>query len=170
MSLTDDWKAKKIDTSQRYWVIEKGVPKPTTRLMNELGEFIDGFGYPISRKMIKEVLAPCDYDHLVELTEKVRNLSSKNENLLNLTANQDKEIETLKEDQEKMVRGAKRMLDFQSQTIEQLRQLLKECQTGLKSIQDKAAYPQINLVFEEDYDALFCQATDLLTKINEVLK
>lgn len=163
MSLTDDWKAKKIDTSKRYWVIEKGVPKPTTRLMNELGEFIDGFGYPISRKMIKEVLVPCDYDHLVELTEKVKTLTSENKHLSDLLANQDNEVETLKEDQEKMVRGAKRMLDFQTQTIEQLRQLLKECK------------PYIQKEMETIKGVGFCncdwawKTSDLLTRINEVL-
>ena len=106
---------------------------------------------------IKEVVTPKglvwrqvpSYDHFVELTEKVKDLSSENENLLNLTANQGKEIETLKEDQEKMVRGAKRMLDFQSQTIEQLRQLLRECCERI------SPHP-INLKF--------------LERINEVLK
>lgn len=74
MSLTDDWKAGKLDTTQRYWIIEKGFSKPIPRLMNELGEFIDNFGYPINGKGVKEVLAPCDYDHFVELTEKVKTL------------------------------------------------------------------------------------------------
>lgn len=98
MSLTDDWKAKKIDTSKRYWVIEKGVSKPTTRLMNELGEFIDGFGYPISRKMIKEVLAPCDYDHLVELTEKVKKKDEELQWLKKEVADMQAEINRLRAD------------------------------------------------------------------------
>lgn len=97
-------------------------------------------------------------ERLAELSKTVENLSSENHRLLNLTANQDKEIETLKEDQEKMVRGAKRMLDFQSQIIEQLRQLLKECQTFFEEENPK------------DFTVLSERMEDLLTKINEVMK
>lgn len=105
MSLTDDWKAGKLDTTKRYWIIEKGFSKPIPRLMNELGEFIDNFGYPINEKGVKEVLAPCDYDHFVELNEKVETLSLENERLLNL-----------------------KHIDFEKvQTIVKLRMLLEEC-------------------------------------------
>ena len=111
MSLTDDWKAGKLDTTQRYWIIEKGFSKPIPRLMNELGEFIDNFGYPINEKGVKEVLAPCDYDYFIELTrkaekydnikvngnypDKISKLKSRIKHLLDLQANQDKEVEKL---------------------------------------------------------------------------
>ena len=105
MSLTDDWKVRELDTTKSYWIIEKGFSKPVPRLMNELGEFIDNFGYPINEKGVKEVLAPCDYDHFVELNEKVETLSLENERLLNL-----------------------KHIDFEKvQTIVKLRMLLKEC-------------------------------------------
>lgn len=108
MSLTDDWKAGKLDTTQRYWIIEKGFSKPIPRLMNELGEFIDNFGYPINGKGVKEVLAPCDYDYFVELNEKVETLSLENERLLNL-----------------------KHIDFEKvQTIVKLRMLLEEIIKG----------------------------------------
>lgn len=176
--LTILWKAKKLDTTQRYWVIEDGFSVPIPRLMNEDGDFIDGTGYPIPRRKIKAVLDSCDYDHFVELTEKAKKydsiivngnypdkiskLKSKIKHLLELQANQDKEIETFKEDQEKMVRGAKRMLDFQSQTIEQLRQLLKESYNELKILR------MLSLPIASKEALMECD--DLLTRINEVLK
>lgn len=122
MSLMDDFELGKLKNGW-YWVLTPDSIKPFPAFCFR-GKF-DGCDGQLN-DCVSEVIALCKYDHFVELTEKVKNLSSENENLLNLTANQDKEIETLKEDQEKMVRGAKRMLDFQSQTIEQLRQLLKD--------------------------------------------
>lgn len=126
---------------------------------------------------IKEVVTPKgsvwqpvpSYDHFVELTEKVKDLSSENENLLNLTANQDKEIETLKEDQEKMVRGAKRMLDFQSQTIEQLRQLLKECLPEVVTRLQSMEFTKMTSQSKEP-ERECVRLKKLLTRINEVLK
>lgn len=96
--LTRLWKHKKLDTTQRYWVIEDGFSKPIPRLMNENGEFIDGTGYPIHRRKIKAVLNICDYDELesleddkIKLTEygikqelRIASLFSKNSNLRNL--------------------------------------------------------------------------------------
>lgn len=133
MSLTDDWKAGKLEDGDYY-----------VRLANDdiiiehlcKGEWCFDYGW---RDVIVEILA------LVPSYE---------------------ELQRLKEYRQQANNDLAEIYDKN----QQLRQLLKECKTGLKSIQDKGAYPEINLVFEEDYDALFCQATDLLTRINEVLK
>lgn len=173
MSLTDDWKAKKIDTSQRYWIVEKGIPSPTLRLMNERGKFIDGFGYPISRKMIKEVLAPCSYDHFVELTEKVKTLTSENKHLSDLLANQDNEVERLREENATLNKVFETDFDVlvcdvtnvkqKDQIIEQLHQLLEDCK------------PYIQKEMEIIKGAGFCncdwawKTSDVLTRINAAI-
>lgn len=139
MSLTDDWKARKLDTTKRYWIIEKGFSKPIPRLMNELGEFIDNFGYPINKKGVKEVLAPCDYDHFVELNEKVKTLSLENERLLNL-----------------------KHIDFEKvRTIVKLRMLLKECLVYIPY-----SYPQFQTEKRIDLDSA---KLSLLTRINAAI-
>lgn len=141
MSLTDDWKAGKLDTTQRYWIIEKGFSKPIPRLMNELGEFIDNFGYPINGKGVKEVLAPCDYDYFVELNEKVETLSLENERLLNL-----------------------KHIDFEKvQTIVKLRMLLEECKPYIQKEMETikgAGFCNCEWAWK---------TSDLLTRINTAL-
>lgn len=167
--LTDDWKTGKLKDGDYY------VKLANDDIIIEhlcKGEWCFDYGW---RDVIVEVLARCDYDHFVELTkkakkydrikingnypDKISKLKSRIKYLLELQANQDKEL-----------KSARWYQTIQNEDIAKLRQLLGECQTGLKSIQQKVAYPQSNLVFEEDYDALFCQVTDILTKIDEVLK
>lgn len=146
MSLTDDWKARELDTTKRYWIIEKGFSKPIPRLMNELGDFIDNFGYPINEKRVKEVLAPCDYDHFVELNEKVETLSLENERLLNL-----------------------KHIDFEKvQTIVKLHMLLKECLPEIKSRLRSVEFTKMTSQSKEPERE--CQwLKDLLTRINTAI-
>lgn len=91
---------------------------------------------------VAEVLAPCNYDHFVKLNEKVKTLSLENERLLNL-----------------------KHIDFEKvQKIVKLRMLLKECK------------PYIQKEMETIKGVGFCncdwawKTSDLLTRINEVLK
>lgn len=172
--LTDDWKAGKLEKGKLFWVLPvNGYPMPGMLKNYNNFEVFGAYYYPNEDSLT--VLSPCDYDHFVELTEKAKKydrikingnypdkiskLKSRIKYLLELQANQDKEL-----------KSARWYQTIQNEDIAKLRQLLGECQTGLKSIQQKAAYPQIHLVFEEDYDALFCQVTDILIKIDEVLK
>lgn len=67
MSLTDDWKGGKLKYGW-YWVTnsKKGVV-PDQYMPDDNWLVSGGFN-------VIEVLAPCDYDHFVELNEKVKAL------------------------------------------------------------------------------------------------
>lgn len=70
MSLTDDWKAGKLPEKNFFIKTTQGIL---------IGYHEDGVFYMSGNKFvlpteIEEVLAPCDYDHFVELTEKVKQL------------------------------------------------------------------------------------------------
>lgn len=71
MSLMDDWNNKKFKTGQRYFIsINGNEPQPATVDMD--GDFVDMEGMYINSITNEiKVLAPCDYDHFIELTEKV---------------------------------------------------------------------------------------------------
>lgn len=104
-SLTDDWKAGKLKCG--YFFL---------RLLNDditVG-FFDGISFSCCHDFgIREIIASCDYDHFVELTEKAKKydrikingnypdkiskLKSRIKHLLELQANQDKEVENLRE-------------------------------------------------------------------------
>lgn len=84
MSLTDDWKARKLKTGGYYVRLSNG--RVDIAKLSKYNNF-----YAISYTFeVKEVLAPCDYDYISEL-------ESKNKHLLDLQANQDKEVEKLRE-------------------------------------------------------------------------
>lgn len=72
--LTDAWKAGNIKSGW-YWVkTAHGFIQPMYYLITRVkGELVKGFAEePYDR--IKEVLSPCNYNHFVELTEKVKEL------------------------------------------------------------------------------------------------
>lgn len=75
MSLTDDWRGGKL----KCWYF-------FLRLINDditVG-FFDGISFSCCHDfVIKEILAPCDYDYLVDLTEKVKELEKNIETLTN---------------------------------------------------------------------------------------
>lgn len=81
MSLTDDWKNKKLKTGQRFFISINGCnAEPATIDIDK--DFVDMEGLPVNPYTNEiQVLAPCDYDHFVELTEKVKTLSLENERL-----------------------------------------------------------------------------------------
>lgn len=76
MSLTDDWKSEKLEAGW-YWVkTECGFIQPVYYLiMRVKGELIKGFAEEPEDR-VTEVFAPCDYNHFVDLTEKVKYLES----------------------------------------------------------------------------------------------
>lgn len=84
MSLTDDWKARKLKTGGYYVRLSNG--SVDIAKLSKYNNF-----YAISYTFeVKEVLAPCDYGYISEL-------ESKNKHFLDLQANQDKEVEKLRE-------------------------------------------------------------------------
>lgn len=103
MSLTDDWKARKLKAGAYYVRLSNG--RVDVAKLSKFNRF-----YAISYTFeVVEVIAPCDYDLFVEFTEKVKEL----------------EKEVAKGDE---IIG--KLLNEGHAAIEknrQLRQLLKEC-------------------------------------------
>lgn len=86
MSLTDDWKAGKLKKNKNYFVRVAGKKKvyPARLYSNNAFSFCgNGTCYFPNGKQEIKVLAICDYDHFVELTEKVKGLEKDVENLTN---------------------------------------------------------------------------------------
>lgn len=68
MSLTDDWKARKLKAGAYYVRLSNG--RVDVAKLSKFNRF-----YAISYTFeVVEVLSPCDYDLFVELTEKVKEL------------------------------------------------------------------------------------------------
>lgn len=101
MSLTDDWNTGKLDSGWYFVKIDNQVyPDYYNNYFVQSGD-VDGL----------QVLAPCDYDHISELEkkakkydrikvngnypDKISRLKSRIKHLLDLQANQDKEVEKL---------------------------------------------------------------------------
>ena len=102
MSLTDDWNAGKLDSGWYFVKIDNQVyPDYYNNYFVQSGD-VDGL----------QVLAPCDYDHISELEkkakeydrikingnypDKISRFKSRIKHLLDLQANQDKEVEKLR--------------------------------------------------------------------------
>lgn len=99
MSLTDDWKARELVQRWYFCKLKNGLIHHFEFNGNDFTDLTCHI-LPVA-----EVLAPCDYDYCVELTEKVKTLSLENERLLNL-----------------------KHIDFEKvRTIVKLRMLLEEC-------------------------------------------
>lgn len=133
MSLTDDWKAGKLVQGWYFCKLKNGLIHHFEFNGNDFTDLTCHI-LPVA-----EVLAPCDYDYCVELTEKVKTLSLENEHLLNL-----------------------KHIDFEKvQTIVKLRMLLKECRTAFETYakEDETC----GLEEENKY------AKHLLTRINAAL-
>lgn len=185
MSLTDDWKAGKLNEKSIWWA-DLGNEKIEPARVDEYGYLfgLDGCFYSPERCEYVKILAPCDYDHFVELTEKVKGLEKDVENLTNnyklLESKQAvdiahgqalvdefgdceavyQEIIRLKREVDKgdMIIG--KLLNEGKAATEknkQLRQLLKECKEYLSDV---------DTYFTKNAD----EATLLLTRITEVLK
>lgn len=79
MSLTDDWKAGKLDGE--FWV---KLSKPTGEYI-ERRTFVKGVLHEEKDLCVEivEVIAPCDYVHFVELAEKVEELEKDIQTLTN---------------------------------------------------------------------------------------
>lgn len=141
-SLTDDWKAGKLEKCKRYWVKSPlSLETKPAFLYNDNSFDVDGTIYPNNYDL--EVLASCDYDHFVELTEKVKS--------------QDEELQRLNQ-----------LIDSQQQTnkaigkkLIKLCELLKECNNELKILR------MLSLPIASKEALAECD--ELLTRINAVL-
>ncbi len=161
MSLTDDWKSGKLARGKKYWCRMVGGEIEICYLWLQTNQFTLLVGYQ-SRDLpeddIIEILAPCNYDYISEL-------QSKNKHLLDLQANQDKEVERLRDENKELI-GLRKEVVKEEEIIgkllnegnvlavknRKLRELLWECLSHLSS--DGISVTPLNI---------------LLDKINEVL-
>ncbi len=74
MSLTDDWKDGKLKNGWYFCLYENDAVFPALCFDDDFDDYA---------LKVTEVLAPCDFDHFVELTEKVKGLEKDVENLTN---------------------------------------------------------------------------------------
>lgn len=141
MSLTDDWKDGAIATGTWCWVrVDGKQPEPMVVDCDGWLSSLDDSYKPDSVFLDLEILAICDYDHFVELTEKVEKLEKAF-------------IKALQNNDELSA-----VITGNELEIDHLRQLLKECQTFFEEENPK------------DFTVLSERMEDLLTKIKEVLK
>ena len=134
MSLTDDWKARKLKAGPYYVRLSNG--RVDVAKLSKFNRF-----YAICYTFeVVEVIAPCSYDHFVELTEKVKKL----------------EKEVVKGDT--IIGGLLNEGVLIKKENRQLRQLLKECK---EKIHDE--FINQDIVSIDNFHKL-------LTEITEVLK
>ena len=128
--LTEAWKAEQLENDKDYFVKTSNSKRIyPAHLYNDNGfrfcgneiDYFPGEGTDI------EVLSPCDYDHFVELTEKVKELE---QDVKKLTNNY-KLLE--KQQAENLAHGqalVDEFGDFETlyEELQNLRSLLKECQ------------------------------------------
>ena len=155
--LTSDWKAGKLERGL-YWVRFKG--KIVIAECTVFGNVSKPFEIEIKTDFmikISKVLAPVpSYDHFVELTEKIKTLSSENERLLNLQAVKTKEIEELESDSLAKKEGEEIVAELTNEN-NNLRSLLKECDGCVRCLRA--------------YGVADCNGSninDLITKIEEI--
>lgn len=112
MSLTDDWKARKLKAGAYYVRLSNG--RVDVAKLSKFNRF-----YAISYTFeVVEVLAPCSYDHFVELDEKVKNLEKAFTEALQYN-----------DDLSAVITGYELEVD-------KLRQLLKECKEYLSDVDE----------------------------------
>lgn len=102
---------------------------------------------------IGEVLAPCDYNHFVELTQKVEQLKDKVEWEISKNKALEKQLTGAKEG----IKKDRKALELMCDSNDELRALLKEC----------AEYIEGDIEFRDDDDAMYCR--DILTRINAAI-
>ena len=156
--LTSDWKAGKLERGL-YWVRFKG--KIVIAECTVFGNVSKPFEIEIKTDFmikISKVLAPVpSYDHFVELTEKIKTLSSENERLLNLQAVKNKEIEELESDSLAKKEGEEIVAELTNEN-NNLRGLLRECK------------PYLSYKINKDKHVGFTpNAANLLTRINATI-
>lgn len=147
--LTNDWQDGKLE---RGWYYVKSGDEVYP-------DYFNGYFIQTGDKYGTEVLAPVpSYDHFIELTEKIKTLSSENERLLNLQAVKNKEIEELESDSLAKKEGEEIVAELTNEN-NNLRSLLKECDGCVRCLRAFGVS-----------DCNGNNLNDLITKIEEVLK
>lgn len=134
MSLTDDWKAGKLKAGSYYVRLSNG--RVDVAKLSKFNRF-----YTICYTFeVVEVLAPCDYDHFVELTEKAKKFEKAFTKALKYN-----------DDLLAVITGCEL-------EVNKLRELLKEVKEFIEEENPK------------DYTIMSERMDELLTKIEEALK
>lgn len=146
--LTNDWKDGKLE---RGWYYVKSGDEVYP-------DYFNGYFIQTGDKYGIEVLSPIpSYDHFIELTEKIKTLSSENERLLNLQAVKNKKIEELESDSLAKKEGEEIVAELTNEN-NNLRGLLRECK------------PYLSYKINKDKHVGFTpNAANLLTRINAAL-
>lgn len=132
--LTDDFLNKKLQAGSFYFVkMGNGHPEPMViDIDGDFNDYEGNYYKPEFSKGKLEVLMPCDYSHIIKLTEKekkydrikvngnypdkISRLKSRIKHLLEMQDNQDKKLES-----------ARWYQTIQNEDIAKLRNLLEEC-------------------------------------------
>lgn len=155
MSLTDDWKAGKLNEKSIWWA-DLGNEKIEPARVDEYGYLfgLDGCFYSPERCEYVKILAPCDYDHFVELTEKVEKLNDRVEWEIGKNNALEKQ---LIEAREEIKRGGE-ALGLMCDCNDELLGVLKKCKEKIHE-----EFINQDIVSIDNFHKL-------LTKITEVLK
>lgn len=82
-NLTDDWKAEKIKRNKYYFFRDGPYSIVQIGFINYDNDLLELSRDEWIEPEVTDILAPCDYDHFVELTEKVKELEKDIQTLTN---------------------------------------------------------------------------------------
>lgn len=151
MSLTDAWKARKLKNGWYFCKLKNG-------LIHHF-EFNDKDFTDLTCHIVPvaEVLAPCDYNHIVELIEKVEKLKNKVEWEIGKNEALEKQLTEAKEG----IKKGRKALELMCDSNDELLALLEECGTWMSW-----AYAEL---YEYDSEHESKDTENLLTRINTAL-
>lgn len=125
MSLTDDWKAGKLKNGWYFCLYENDAVFPALCFDDDFDDYA---------LKVTEVLAPCDFDHFVELTEKFKKFEKAfteaikyNDDLSAVITGCELEVNKLRE----LLKEGARLLSFEHETYE-AENFIKEVNEVLK--------------------------------------
>ena len=155
MSLTDDWKAGKLNEKSIWWA-DLGNEKIEPARVDEYGYLfgLDGCFYSPERCEYVKILAPCDYDHFVELTEKVEKLNDRVEWEIGKNNALEKQLIEAREE----IKRGREALGLMCDCNDELLGVLKKCKEKIHE-----EFINQDIVSIDNFHKL-------LTKITEVLK
>ena len=155
MSLTDDWKAGKLNEKSIYWA-DLGNEKIEPAIVEKYGYLfgLDGCFYSPERCEYVKILAPCDCDHFVELTEKVEKLNDRVEWEIGKNNALEKQLIEAREE----IKRGREALGLMCDCNDELLGVLKKCKEKIHE-----EFINQDIVSIDNFHKL-------LTKITEVLK
>lgn len=145
MSLTDDWKTGKLKNGWYFCLYENDAVFPALCFDDDFEDY---------ELKVMEVLAPCDYDHFVELTEKVEKLNDRVEWEIGKNNALEKQLIEAREE----IKRGREALGLMCDCNDELLGVLKKCKEKIHE-----EFINQDIVSIDNFHKL-------LTKITEVLK